>query len=57
MSSTDAGALIARSVSQQAYMLAANEIYLWLGVIFSALIGVVWLARPVRPPPGTVAAH
>jgi DHA2 family multidrug resistance protein len=57
MSSTDAGALIARSVSQQAYMLAANEIYLWLGVIFAALIGVVWLARPVRPPQGTVAAH
>jgi len=51
------GALLARTVSQQAYMLAANEIYLWLGVVFLALIGVIWLARPAHPPAGPVAAH
>jgi len=51
------GALLARTVSQQAYMLAANEIYLWLGVVFLALIGVIWLARPAHPSAGPVAAH
>ena len=53
----EASAVIARSVSQQAYMLAANEVYLWLGVIFLALLGVVWLARPVRPQGAVVGAH
>ena len=53
----EASALLSRSVSQQAYMLAANEVYLWLGVIFVALLAVVWMARPVRPPAGALAAH
>jgi DHA2 family multidrug resistance protein len=51
------GAVLARTVSQQAYMLAANEIYLWLGVVFLALIGVVWMARPAQPAAEPVAAH
>jgi MFS transporter, DHA2 family, multidrug resistance protein len=51
------GAVLARTISQQAYMLAANEIYLWLGVVFLALIGVVWLARPARVSAAPVAAH
>ncbi len=58
LNAAESSALIARSVSQQAYMLAANEVYLWIGVIFLALIGVVWLARPVRRQAGeAVAAH
>jgi MFS transporter, DHA2 family, multidrug resistance protein len=54
---TETGAYIARSISQQSYILAANEVYLWIGVIFVALIGVVWLARPVRAAAGVPAAH
>jgi DHA2 family multidrug resistance protein len=51
------GAAIMRNVSQQAYMLAANEVYLWVTVVFLALIGVVWMARPVKAPVGAIAAH
>jgi MFS transporter, DHA2 family, multidrug resistance protein len=43
----EAGAALAQSVSQQAYMLSANEVFFWSGLVFIALIGVVWLARPV----------
>ena len=53
----ETGAYIARSISQQAYILAANEVYRWIGVIFVALIGVVWMARSVRAPAGAPAAH
>jgi MFS transporter, DHA2 family, multidrug resistance protein len=49
VSTTAAGAALARSVSQQAYMLSANEIFLWSGLIFVALIVIVWFARPVHP--------
>ncbi len=57
LSPTEIGASIARSISQQSYLLAANEVYLWIGVLFLALIAVIWCARPVRAPAGAVAAH
>jgi DHA2 family multidrug resistance protein len=41
-----AGAL-AQSVSQQAYMLAANDIFFCLSMVFLALIPIVWLAHRV----------
>jgi DHA2 family multidrug resistance protein len=46
--------VLAAAVSQQAYMLAANEIFLWSGFAFLALIIVVWFAKPVHlgGPPG-----
>jgi DHA2 family multidrug resistance protein len=49
--------LLASAVSQQAYMLAANEIFRWSGVVFLLLIGVVWFARPVKLAAPSGAAH
>ena len=37
-----------RLVDQQAFMLAANDVFLVSAAIFVLLIGVVWLARPAR---------
>lgn len=41
-------ALLERQLNVQAYMLAANDVFLLSAVLFVLLIGVVWLARPVR---------
>ena len=41
-------ALLNRLVDQQAFMLSANDVFYVSGLLFLALIGVVWLARPVR---------
>ena len=35
-------------VDQQAFMLSANDIFYASAFIFLLLIGVVWLARPVK---------
>jgi DHA2 family multidrug resistance protein len=35
-------------VDQQAYMLSANDIFYVSAILFLLLIGVVWLARPVK---------
>ena len=39
---------INRMVDQQAYMLAANDVFFASSVIFLVLIPLVWLARPAR---------
>jgi len=44
-------ALLNRLVDQQAFMLSANDVFYVSGLLFLALIGVVWLARPVRGAP------
>ena len=41
-------AVINRSIDQQAYMMSANDIFYVSAIIFLFLLGVVWLARPVR---------
>lgn len=41
-------AAINRTIDVQAYMLGANDIFYASAVLFIALIGVVWIARPVR---------
>ena len=41
-------AQINRLINQQAYMLSANDIFAGCALLFLALIGVVWLARPER---------
>jgi DHA2 family multidrug resistance protein len=41
-------ALVNRLVDQQAFMLSANDIFLASAVLFMLLIGVIWLARPVK---------
>ena len=44
-------ALLNRLVDQQAFMLSANDVFYASALLFLALIGVVWLARPVRGVP------
>jgi len=44
-------ALLNRLVDQQAFMLSANDVFFVSALLFLALIGVVWLARPVRGTP------
>ena len=44
-------ALLNRLVDQQAFMLSANDVFYVSGLLFLALIVVVWLARPVRVAP------
>ena len=39
---------INRMVDQQAYMLAANDVFWGSSLIFLGLIPLVWLARPAR---------
>ncbi|WP_428423209.1 DHA2 family efflux MFS transporter permease subunit [Methylibium sp.] len=41
-------AYINRLIDQQAFMLSANDVFLASALVFVLLIGVVWLARPVR---------
>jgi MFS transporter, DHA2 family, multidrug resistance protein len=41
-------ALVNRLVDQQAFMLSANDIFLVSGVLFLALIVLVWFARPQK---------
>jgi DHA2 family multidrug resistance protein len=50
--------LIDRLINQQAYTLAADEIFLASAVIFVVLLGVIWLARPKKAAvkPGQPAA-
>ncbi len=41
-------AMLERSVHSQAVMLGTNDMFWLSGVLFAALIGVVWLAKPER---------
>ena len=41
-------AYLNRLVDQQAFMLSANDIFLGSAALFIGLIGIIWLARPVR---------
>ena len=40
--------MINRVIDQQAFMLSANDIFFVSALLFFLLIGVVWLARPVK---------
>jgi DHA2 family multidrug resistance protein len=46
MSSAEATASLARTITQQAYMLATDEFFWLSGWLFLLLILIVWLARP-----------
>jgi DHA2 family multidrug resistance protein len=56
MSPDQSAAMINRMVDQQAYMLSANDIFFASAMLFILLIGVVWLARPVKSNAGAEAA-
>jgi DHA2 family multidrug resistance protein len=49
-------ALLNRLVDSQAFMLSANDIFYVSGILFLALIGLVWFARPLRSGAGAAAA-
>ena len=46
MSAEQALAYVNRLVDQQAYMLAANDLFYASALLFLALIPLVWLTRP-----------
>ena len=48
MNTEQALSQINRMVDQQAYMLAADDVFYGSAMIFLALIPLVWLSRPVR---------
>ena len=48
MSVEQAYAQLTRLIDQQAFMLAANDIFYMSAIGFVALIGVVWLSRPKK---------
>lgn len=50
-------AALARIVSQQTHIIAANEIFWLCGAIFLALIAVVWLAKPPFGPGRDSGTH
>ena len=37
-----------RIVDAQAYMMSANDVFFISAILFVLLIGVIWLARPVK---------
>lgn len=45
MSYPQAAAVINRSIDVQAHLLAANDLFLISGILFVALIGIIWLAK------------
>ena len=48
MSPDQSYAMVNRLIDQQAFMLSANDIFYVSALLFLLLIGVVWLARPVK---------
>ena len=53
---TQAAAVIERNIEAQAHLLAANDVFLGSSLLFLSLLGVVWLARPVKPKGGAPTA-
>ena len=48
LDASQSAALMNRLIDQQAFMLSADDIFLASALLFLLLIGVVWLARPLR---------
>ena len=56
LSADQSYAMLNRLVDTQAFMLSADDIFYVSGVLFLILIGLVWLAHPVRGAGGAAAA-
>ncbi|TAK78608.1 MAG: DHA2 family efflux MFS transporter permease subunit [Aquabacterium sp.] len=52
-SASQSAAMVNRLIDQQAAMLSADELFMMSSVLFLCLIGVIWLARPVRATTGS----
>ena len=60
LSFQQAGAVINRSIDVESHLLAANDLFWASTVLFLLLIGLIWLARPVKgnlPADAAGAAH
>jgi DHA2 family multidrug resistance protein len=55
LTETQALAQINRMLDQQAYMLAANDVFYVSAAIFMCLVPIVWLAKPKRAAQASVA--
>jgi DHA2 family multidrug resistance protein len=51
-----AGAAMNQMIDRQAFMLSANDIFFVSAILFLLLVGVVWLARPVKSSSGAPVA-
>ncbi len=48
LSSAQAGAAIDRGIEVESHLLAANDLFWISSILFLLMIGVIWLARPVK---------
>jgi len=48
LSPQQAAAQVNRMIDQQAYMMSANDVFAASALLFVLMIGLVWLARPVK---------
>jgi DHA2 family multidrug resistance protein len=55
LSPQQAGAAINRSIDVESHLLAANDLFWISSLLFVVMIGVIWLARPVKAGPGPAA--
>jgi DHA2 family multidrug resistance protein len=56
MSKQQALGAINQLINQQAFTLAADELFWVSALLFIALIGLIWLARPAKSGPPSVEA-
>jgi MFS transporter, DHA2 family, multidrug resistance protein len=56
MSAAQGHAVVNRLIDQQAFMLSANDLFYASGLLFVALVGVVWLARAPERAQANVSA-
>jgi DHA2 family multidrug resistance protein len=48
LSPQQAGAAIDHTIEVESHLLAANDLFWISSILFLAMIGVIWLARPVK---------
>ncbi len=56
LSLQQAGAAINRTVDVEAHLLAANDLFWVSSILFLLLLGVIWLAKPMKGKPSAEAA-
>ncbi len=60
LSTQQAAAAINRSIDVESHLLAANDLFWISAILFLLMVGVIWLARPIKsnlPPSATGGAH
>jgi MFS transporter, DHA2 family, multidrug resistance protein len=60
LSTQQAAAAINRSIDVESHLLAANDLFWVSAILFLVMVGIIWLARPIKsslPPAATGGAH